>query len=205
MLSSPATQAQAHLDPDLQLLTTSGPWAGSTGTPSTTTWKIYLIKNSPTVVGLTHLPVVVPGIAASQDSWRSANVTWFLDPARWKVPLAASGPASWPRGTASATTSPTVVPPRVTNVSTGTSSVSFDVSHVGTPVLVKVSYFPQWQVTGATGPYRVSPNLMVVVPTSTHVTLHYGEAPSNVLGALVSALAVALLVVMGILQRRRAS
>ena len=83
--------------------------------------------------------------------------------------------------------------------------MSFDVSHVGTPVLVKVSYFPQWQVTGATGPYRVSPNLMVVVPTSTHVTLHYGEAPSNVLGALVSALAVALLVVMGILQRRRAS
>jgi len=205
MLSSPATQAQAHLDPDLQLLTTSGPWAGSTGTPSTTTWKIYLIKNSPTVVGLTHLPVVVPGIAASQDSWRSANVTWFLDPARWKVPLAASGPASWPRGTASATTSPTVVPPRVTNVSTGTSSVSFDVSHVGTPVVVKVSYFPQWQVTGATGPYRVSPNLMVVVPTSTHVTLHYGEAPSNVLGALVSALALALLVVLAVLQRRRSS
>ena len=83
--------------------------------------------------------------------------------------------------------------------------MSFDVSHVGTPVLVKVSYFPQWQVTGATGPYRVSPNLMAVVPTSTHVVLHYGQAPSNVLGALVSALAVVLLVAMAFVQRRRAS
>jgi hypothetical protein len=40
--------------------------------------------------------------------------------------------------------------------------------------LVKVSYFPNWKVSGGEGPYRVTPNLMVVVPTSTHVKLHYG-------------------------------
>ena len=49
-------------------------------------------------------------------------------------------------------------------------SLSFDVSRTGVPVLVKISYFPNWQVAGAAGPWRVTPNLMVVVPTSTMKT-----------------------------------
>ena len=40
--------------------------------------------------------------------------------------------------------------------------------------MVKTSYFPNWKVSGAEGPYRVSPNLMVVIPTDTHVSMHYG-------------------------------
>ena len=55
------------------------------------------------------------------------------------------------------------------------SSISFHVSRVGTPVLVKVSYFPNWHANGADGPWRVTPNLMVVVPTSHDVTLTYGS------------------------------
>jgi hypothetical protein len=62
----------------------------------------------------------------------------------------------------------------VTNITSGTDSISFDVSQVGVPVVVKTSYFPNWQASGADGPYRVSPNLMVVIPTATHVSLHYG-------------------------------
>ena len=47
----------------------------------------------------------------------------------------------------------------------------------GSPVLVKASYFPNWRVSGADGPYRVAPNLMVVVPTDEHVELTYGREP----------------------------
>jgi hypothetical protein len=54
-------------------------------------------------------------------------------------------------------------------------SISFDVDQVGVPVLVKMSYFPNWQVSGAAGPYRVAPNFMVVVPDDTHVELTYGR------------------------------
>ena len=61
----------------------------------------------------------------------------------------------------------------VSNVEMGDQDLSFDVSKVGTPVLVKMSYFPNWQVDGADGPYRVAPNFMVVVPTSAHVHMHY--------------------------------
>jgi hypothetical protein len=53
-------------------------------------------------------------------------------------------------------------------------------------VLVKTSYFPNWQATGANGPWRVTPNSMVVVPTSTHVVLHYGYAPVDDAGRLAT-------------------
>ena len=60
------------------------------------------------------------------------------------------------------TSCPTIT---VSNVKIGDQDFSFDVSEVGVPVLVKMSYFPNWKVDGAEGPYRVSPNFMVVVPT----------------------------------------
>lgn len=61
----------------------------------------------------------------------------------------------------------------VSNVVAGEESVSFDVSDTGVPVLVRVSYFPNWEVSGADGPYRIAPNFMVVVPTDDHVELRY--------------------------------
>ncbi len=82
----------------------------------------------------------------------------------------------------------------VSNVSTGTDSISFDVSEPGTPILVKTSYFPNWQASGADGPWRVTPNLMVVVPTSNHVELHYGYTKVDILGYGVSLLGVVGLV-----------
>jgi hypothetical protein len=61
----------------------------------------------------------------------------------------------------------------VSDVKVEQESVSFAVDRVGVPGLVKVSYFPNWQVTGATHVYRAAPNMMVVVPTEKNVTLSY--------------------------------
>ena len=90
---------------------------------------------------------------------------------------AAGGPAGWARVPATDTRPPAVPEPTtvVSDVAQTDSSVSFHVDRVGTPVEVKVSYFPNWQATGADGPWRVAPNLMVVVPTSHDVTLDYGS------------------------------
>ncbi len=78
----------------------------------------------------------------------------------------------------------------VSDVKVGLQSISFHVSRIGVPVLVKISYFPRWHATGATGPYRVSPNLMVVIPTSRDVSMAYGSTPlltvSNVISDLVA-------------------
>jgi hypothetical protein len=77
---------------------------------------------------------------------------------------------------------------RVSHVHMGIDTISFDVTRPGVPVLVKASYFPNWQVSGADGPYRVTPNLMVVIPRSKHVSMHYGRTPVDLLGMGLSVL-----------------
>ena len=74
----------------------------------------------------------------------------------------------------------------VSNIAADEDEIIFDVSQVGAPVLVKASYFPNWKVSGGEGPYRVAPNLMVVVPTSQHVRLHYGYIGVDHLSNLAS-------------------
>jgi hypothetical protein len=61
---------------------------------------------------------------------------------------------------------------------------------------VKISYFPNWQVSGAQGPYRVTPNLMVVVPTSTHVELTYGRTWVEYVSYTATLLGIAGLVLL---------
>ncbi len=76
----------------------------------------------------------------------------------------------------------------------GRDGISFDVDHPGTPVLVKESYFPNWTASGAEGPYRVAPNLMVVVPTDTHVSLTYGRTGVDYLAIVLTLIGIGLAV-----------
>ena len=186
MAFSPDVVAQANADSQLRLVakTRTFPAPGAQ-------WRIYLIKHSPMVVALRHDPNVVADVA-SQAQWLNANQTWWLTPSLQRVYLAMSGPSSWPRAAhvTSMTASATLPSVSVTRVKVGLQSLSFRVSRIGVPMLVKISYYPRWHVTGATGPYRVSPNLMVVVPTSRDVTLNYTSTPALSIGNLVSDLTV---------------
>jgi len=58
---------------------------------------------------------------------------------------------------------------------------------------VKISYFPNWKVDGADGPYRVAPNFMVVIPRSTHVTLHYDMSSLDKVAYLLTLIGICLL------------
>lgn len=69
-----------------------------------------------------------------------------------------------------------VEPAVVSDVVRRDHSISFSVDRVGAPVLVHTSYFGNWSASGAEGPYRVTPNFMVVVPTDTEVRLDYGRS-----------------------------
>jgi hypothetical protein len=72
--------------------------------------------------------------------------------------------------------------------------LSFAVDQVGVPVLVKVSYFPNWTAHGAEGPYRIAPNLMVVVPTSEQVSLTFDRSSSDLFFYVLTLLGIGLLV-----------
>ena len=88
----------------------------------------------------------------------------------------------------------TVVPAKVSDVVQGRNSVSFRVDTVGTPVLVRTSYFPNWSVSGAKGPYRVAPNMMVVVPTENEVKLSFGWSLLDVVAYVLTAVGIYVLV-----------
>ena len=202
MAFSPAVIKQAASVPDLKLIATTKKWPAPGAQ-----WRIYLITHSPMVQSLGEDPNVVANIS-SQHNWLSENEQWWLTNDRQSVYAAESGPANWPRATNinSMTASGALPKVTVTHVRVGLQSISFHVSRVGVPVLVKISYYPRWHVSGATGPYRVSPNLMAVVPTSKDVSLVYGSTPSYTVGHVVSDVTVVAglaVLVLAIRRRRR--
>ena len=198
MAFSPEAVAQADADPSLRRIATSGQWI------------IYEVSGSEMVTPLSFQPAVVTGPVKGEVPWMNMSVDWYEDFNAQDVFLAASGPKDWQRVAAhtTKTTSKTVgsgttvdTPERrpidpavVSAIKSDDNDISFTVDKVGSPVLVKASYFPNWKVSGAKGPYRVTPNLMVVIPTSTHVKLHYGYTPVDGLGYLLTLGGIALAV-----------
>ena len=185
MAVSPTAQQQADAVPDLKLIATTKAWSatvsdGGTSAVQSRPWKIYLVRNSAMVEPLTNLPAVMTKVPKGGREWQNAAVTAYTSTKPHDVLFAASGPKNWPRVSSSAVTPkkiPVVGTATVTHVSTSDDRISFDVDRVGVPVVVKASYFPNWQASGAKGPWRVTPNEMVVIPTAKHVSLHYGNTP----------------------------
>ena len=170
-----------------------------------TTWKVYRISDSALAEPLPARPVVWKGVGAAQSSWLAPSVAWYDDPGRWGVVPAADGPPDWTRVAVGAAHPPVTPEPAtvVSDVQQSDGGISFHVDRVGTPVEVRVSYFPNWHASGAEGPYRVAPNLMVVVPTAHDVVLSYGRSPADVVGQLLTLAAVVGLVVLAVSARRR--
>jgi hypothetical protein len=203
MATSPAAQQQAASDPHLRLLTTTSPRAVSFGTTTEQrTWQIYRVEDSPLVAPLDNLPAVVSEGAQSRSGWLATSVQWFQDRSSWAVPLAANGPSSWPRVAtrASVPDRVSVDPVTVTDIVLKDDRIRFKVSRPGVPVVVRMSYFPNWKVRGANGPWRVTPNFMVVVPTSTSVELRYGWTGIDIAGWLITLAGIAATV---FISRRR--
>lgn len=202
MALTDAAKDQARDHPALTLVASSGPWPVSyteNNVPVTKdrVWEIYLVRGSSVVAPLSHEPVVVRGLPEGGHGWLEEAEAWYNDPARWSVPLAADGPREWRRVDDAAAAPRDPLPAvRVRNVRTDEDGISFDVSRPGVPVLVRTSYFPNWKVSGGRGPWRVTPNLMVVVPTDRHVELKYGWTAPDVGGGLLTIAGIGVVVLL---------
>lgn len=207
MVRTPEAQAEAAVQDDLELIAESAPW------------QIYQVADSDIVVPLDTQPVVVQGRSGdARERNLELGTSWFQQPDEWVAMPADDGPAEWQRvsvepdldrreGTPgeSGRRVDIVVPtepvqavdlPEVTvsNVVIDDQSLSFDVDQVGVPVLVRVSYFPNWEASGAEGPYRVGANMMAVVPTAERVELSYGRSGVDYLTMLLTLAGIALCV-----------
>jgi putative flippase GtrA len=207
---------QAQSDLRLTEIATSGPWV------------IFLVNDADLVVGLDRLPVVVDGAQGGGEewlvptvaAWEAGDVPLIAEsgPPGWPRistdEIEASIPAfaetietnggrvaeifTLSAGLKDVLPSQTTESVEVSDIETDEFTISFRVDQIGSPVLVRTSYFPNWTVSGADGPYRVAPNLMVVVPTQTEIELNYGRS-----GVELFAMALTLLGLVGLAVVRR--
>ena len=201
---TPTTKAKADAEPRLTKIGSSPDFDGA----DPQGWSIYRVSDAPLVEGLAYEPVVADGVAPDPDGWeQKIAVPWWWFPEQLDKPIVASGPDDWRHadGAAALTTPRRAIddPVEVTRVKADDDSISFHVDRVGEPVLVKASWFPNWTVDGAKGPYRATPNFMVVVPTEHDVTLRYGTTHAEWLGRLLTLAGLAGLGVLVWWGRRR--
>ncbi len=180
MVFTEAAKAQADAQPELRLIRESGPW------------NVYEVAGTELVEPLSVQPVVVADREGDQrERHLELGMSWFQHQDEWAALPADDGPDSWQRievvvdelrrqdervdvVVPATPIEPVALDPvTVSDVQLGDQDIRFRVDQVGVPVLVRMSYFPNWQVEGAEGPYRVAPNLMVVVPTDTEVHLTF--------------------------------
>ena len=205
--------AQANLQAALVEVNRSGPWV------------IYQVGNSELVTPLTVQPVIVSSKTGDiKERWLEIGTSWFQHPEDWSAMPVENGLDTWQRvdvavdlsrrdgepGISSrrvdiVTPSQKIEvvetkPTKVTNFVLEDAAISFSVDQIGQPILVRMSYFPNWKVSGANGPFRVAPNMMVVVPTQKDVRLHYGYTKLDIFAYLLTAIGIA---VMSVRWRRR--
>ena len=188
MLGSDEAKAKADANPSLRLVAETG---SPNVQPKVARWRIYEVRPYALVEPMRYEPVVMTGV--SPADWQEPAVQWFADVSQLDRVLAAGGPAGWARVPADESRRAPrrrLPPVTVDDFREGDETMSFHVSRTGVPVLVKTSYFPNWRADGARGPWRVTPNLMVVVPTEHQVVLRYERDPVDRLGIALSLLGV---------------
>lgn len=191
MAQSDEAIAAARTNPDLTEWVTAEPFV------------VFEVAGSELAEGLDFVPVVASGpeLDGSDElasrfelGWLSQAVEFYNDPRDFNGMPAADGPDDWARvSTLIQSDGEPIEAAVVSGVEVGTDSLRFSVDEIGKPVLVKISYFPNWNVSGAEGPWRIGPNLMVVVPTETDVALSYGRTAIDWLGIMLTLIGIAAL------------
>ncbi|NBY57536.1 MAG: hypothetical protein EBQ57_04275 [Actinobacteria bacterium] len=213
---TPEAVREASAQPALREIARSGPWVIYQVEASDLV--VPLSKQPVVISGAAEQDVAVGHAGDAKERWLEVGTSWFQNPNDWVALPAADGPDEWQRVTTridlerrigepgesgrrvdivvpnEQITQINLAPVVVTDVVQGRSSVSFSVDKVGVPVLVRTSYFPNWNVSGAKGPYRVAPNMMVVVPTSTDVRLSFGWSFLDILAYVVTIGGIVVLV-----------
>ena len=209
MVFTPQAIAQAKTQEALSEVGVSGPW------------HVYEVANTQLVVPLTTQPVVVAKRAGDQrERWLELGMSYFQHTDEWDALPVANGPKSWQHieveadierrqgetgepsrrvdivvPSADTKIAPVSVEPAiVTEVNIDNEAISFHVDKIGVPVLVRVSYYPNWKSHGASAPVRAAPNMMVVIPTKNNVRLTYGSSRTDKLAYLLTFIGIGVVV-----------
>ncbi|HEY3375456.1 MAG TPA: 6-pyruvoyl-tetrahydropterin synthase-related protein [Candidatus Aquicultor sp.] len=154
--------------------------------------------------GYVTIPRFKP-VLVKTNNWRDTALAWYARPDLLDMPLIDKTQAE-----SLATTYKTVrsnlkgslpleaeAVGTVSGVKLTDNTLEFNTNRIGVPHIIKISYFPNWKVEGADGPYLASPSVMMVVPRQQHVRLYYGTTFADTAGALISDAAWTFVVIYG--------
>lgn len=71
-------------------------------------------------------------------------------------------------------------------------SIDIETSKIGHPLLIKMSYHPNWKVTGADRIYLASPSFMIIFPTSHKIHLSFEPGPASHTGLALTVIGILL-------------
>lgn len=146
-----------------------------------------------------------PAVWDGEAEFRGAALSWYDDVDMLDHWLLEDGPEDLARIgdlVELENAAPIAASGAVTSIEIEDDRLSFDTDAIGVPHLVKISHFPNWTVTGAEGPYRAAPSLMVVIPTTNHVELSFGYTSDEYLGLVLTFGAFVFLATRGVMRRR---
>jgi hypothetical protein len=191
---------------------------------TTEPFQVFRLPETQLVEAATHLPAVyeVPDRSLLKSLTRSGSVMgrdgeplpsfhdmaleWYEDVDEMDRWVVADGPAEWPRIESIQERPDTEidVPENpVSNIVLEDHRISFTTEAVGVPHVVKISYFPNWKATGADGPWRAAPSLMVVVPTDNEVVIEFQDTWAESSGQILTIVGLVGLLVGGFVAWRR--
>jgi hypothetical protein len=169
---------------------------------------VYEVPDRGMLASLTGAETVTGSDGQELPSFFDMALEWYEDVDnldRWVV---SDGPTEWPRieSIGERPNLPLDTPEdAVSDIVVDNHRISFTTSAIGVPHLVKVSYFPNWTAEGAEGPWRATPSLMVVVPTTEHVVLEFQDTWAESGGKVASLLGALALVGVAVWGLRRRS
>ncbi len=178
--SSQTSIEQAQKHSSLTQIGISGPWT------------IFKVENTQLVDQLDFEPAIFDDLKHSD--WLEPSVEVFQEGSQ-AVVRTIGGMESWQ--SLSLEEKPEKIElsdVTISEISVNSNRIEFEVDRTGIPVIVKTSYFPNWQVEGAEGPWRATPNLMVVVPTEKEVVLDYGRSRVEIVSMLMTFIGLVLLI-----------
>lgn len=194
---SPQAKAEARTIPELKLEKSAG------------AIEIFRVTSTD---GHYVVPLAYEPFLFKTQNWRKDFYNWFVNPYLLDIPLVyepepdAKDMARLPRQSDSFL-SLSKVPLDISKADVqekiGPEDVEFTTNLIGHPHLIRVSYHPNWRVTGADRIYLVSPSFMLVYPTESRVKLHFGYGVPNYAGGLMSLAGLAIILVPRVRGLRR--
>ena len=86
----------------------------------------------------------------------------------------------------------------INNVRISNNRITFETENPNELHIVKVSYFPNWKIENGSGPYRLSPSFMGVIPHSNEVSIKFEntslEKSLNIISIFIFLISAYLLV-----------